>query len=410
MGTSKFLDTFQNQRLKFQLNIPLFYFTSFSRFFIDGDVRIKEIFEEFDPLETGSIDYLTWSMMLSPKVRVRTHQQHPLFPLVSDIDLSSIFVLKLQNLPEVTKKCRTAGRLSNACPTDEEIELLNAMYDRGRRLAKEASKSGVRLLIDAEQVRYQPAIDNFVLGLQRQFNVGNEPIVYNTYQCYLRDSLERLYTDVARSERFGYHFGAKIVRGAYMEREREFAKSMNMEDPIHRTIAKTHECYDNAVDYLLRHSSRSDLKVEIMCATHNQASIENAIKSMDSYGIDRRASTVCFAQLYGMSDQLVSEAVDTRAQTGPFNLVQQMRQSNTPPNPHSCILHLFFLVSNCGAKKTFNLGKNGYRSYKYLPYGEVNEVIPYLLRRASENSAIVGGATEELNRINAELKRRLMTP
>jgi proline dehydrogenase len=180
------------------------------------------------------------------------------------------------------------------------------MYERGRRLANEAAKSGVRLLIDAEQVRYQPAIDNLVLGLQRQFNIGDKPIIYNTYQCYLRDAPERLRIDVARSERFGYHFGAKLVRGAYMESERELAESLDLEDPIHPTIEETHECYDKAVDYLLQHSIRSDLNVEIMCATHNRASIVNAIESMNSYGIDRTASTICFAQLYGMSDQLVS--------------------------------------------------------------------------------------------------------
>ena len=104
------------------------------------------------------------------------------------------------------------GRLADACPTDEEITLLNCMYNRGRKLGKEASKCGVRLLIDAEQVRYQPAIDNLVLELQRQFNTGDIPIIFNTYQCYLKDSPERLRTDVARSERFQYHFGAKIVR------------------------------------------------------------------------------------------------------------------------------------------------------------------------------------------------------
>ena len=184
------------------------------------------------------------------------------------------------------------------------------MFHRGRRLATEAATLGVRLLIDAEQVRYQPAIDNLVLGLQREFNVvGDTPIVYNTYQCYLRDAHERLRMDVARSERFGFHFGAKLVRGAYMESEREMARSLNLEDPIHPTIEETHRCYDNAVDYLLRYSTstRSDWNVEMMCATHNRASIVNAIQSMESYGIDRRAPTICFAQLYGMSDQLVSK-------------------------------------------------------------------------------------------------------
>jgi proline dehydrogenase len=183
------------------------------------------------------------------------------------------------------------------------------MYDRGRLLGEEAAKSGVRLLIDAEQKRYQPAIDNLVLELQRQFNGSDKPIIYNTYQCYLQDSPERLQTDVERSERFNYHFGAKLVRGAYMESERELAEAVGDPDPIHPTIEETHECYNNSVDYLLRHSAKSDLNVEIMCATHNEASITKAIESMNDYGIDRRSSTLCFAQLYGMSDALVSDII-----------------------------------------------------------------------------------------------------
>jgi len=214
-------------------------------------------------------------------------------------------------------------------------------------------------LIDAEQVRYQPAIDNLVLELQRQFNTGDIPIIFNTYQCYLKDSPERLRTDVARSERFQYHFGAKIVRGAYMESERELAASLFLDDPIHATIEDTHNCYNESVEYLLEHSTKSELNLEILCGTHNQNSIVQAINSMNKYGIDRSADTVCFAQLFGMSDEL-----------------------------------------------TLNLGKNGYRAYKYVPYGEVDEVVPYLLRRAKENSAIMGGAAIELGMLSTELKRR----
>ena len=298
---------------------------------MDGDVRIKEIFEEFDPDNTGNIDYITWSMMLSPK-----------------------------DLPKIVSSCQAAGRLSEACPTDEEIELLEAMYNRGRTLGEAAAKKGVRLLIDAEQVRYQPAIDNLVLELQRQFNTGDKPIIYNTYQCYLQDTTERLRTDVTRAERFNYHFGAKLVRGAYMESERELAEAAEMPDPIQPNIQATHDCYNVSVDFLLRHSIEGDQKAEVMCATHNQESIEKAIIAMNKYGVDRKATTISFAQLYGMSDHL-----------------------------------------------SYNLGKHDYRVYKYVPYGEVHEVMPYLLRRARENSAIVGGATLELDMIGQELRNRM---
>jgi proline dehydrogenase len=307
-----------------------------SRFFVDGETRIKEIFEEFDPKDTGYIDYITWATMLSPR-----------------------------DLPKIMKSCSSVGRLSQACPTDEEIELLDAMFDRGRVLGEEAAKRGTRLLVDAEQYEYQPAIDNLVLELQKKFNstsVADKPIIYNTYQCYRKDTPERLRIDVGRSERHNYHFGAKLVRGAYMERERIEAKKKGVPDPIHDSIIDTHACYDESVDYLLAHSTKSDKKVELMCATHNQTSILNAIESMNRHGIDRKESTVCFGQLYGMSDHL-----------------------------------------------TFNLGSHGYRAFKYVPYGEVDEAIEYLLRRARENSSVVGGAKRELDMIKRELRRRLQT-
>ena len=148
-----------------------------------------------------------------------------------------------------------------------------------------------------------------------------------------------------------------------MESERILAETMGLASPIHDTIEDTHKCYNDAVDFLLQHSVQSDKTVEFMCATHNQRSIELAIEAMNKYGVDRRGSSVCFGQLYGMSDNL-----------------------------------------------SFNLGKHGYRAYKYVPYGQVHEVMPYLLRRARENSAIVGGAAKELNLIHDELRRRLLVP
>lgn len=91
-----------------------------------------------------------------------------------------------------------------------------------------------------------------------------------------------------------------------MESERELAASLFLDDPIHATIEDTHNCYNESVDYLLSHSTQSDLNVEVICGTHNQNSIVQAIASMNKYGIDRSADTICFAQLYGMSDELVS--------------------------------------------------------------------------------------------------------
>lgn len=150
----------------------------------DSETDLEEMFELLDPDHTGRVDFLTWSMLLSPS-----------------------------DLPRITSKCREIGPLALVSPTEEEVELMEAMFNRGHELAKEASKCGTRLLIDAEQYRFQPAIDNLVLDLQRNYNAtdkADSPIIYNTYQCYLKDTSERLRMDMERSERYSYHFGAKV--------------------------------------------------------------------------------------------------------------------------------------------------------------------------------------------------------
>lgn len=308
----------------------------FHLFFKDDHSKLQEMLEKLHPDEsTGLIDYISWSMLLSPR-----------------------------DLPSITSGCREIGPLALATPTEEEVELIEKMYERGHTLAKDAAQHGTRLLIDAEQARFQPAIDNLVLDLQQTYNATSKsdfPVVYNTYQCYLKDELDRLQTDVERSERFGYHFGAKLVRGAYMESERELALTLGYPSPIHDSIEDTHKSYNGSVELLMRHAKKSDKQVEVMLATHNQESVEKAIAVMNELEIDRNSPTVAFAQLYGMKDNL-----------------------------------------------TFNLGRHGYRAYKYVPYGEIKMVMPYLIRRAHENSAIAGGTKGDLDMIQFELKRRLM--
>lgn len=284
--------------------------------------------------DKNRVDFITWTMLLSPT-----------------------------DLPNISGGLRMDGPLAFCIPTAEEAILIANMYDRGRILAQEAAACGTRLLVDAEQVRFQPAIDNLVLELQRTYNsaeTASYPIIYNTYQCYLKDASKRLQTDVERSRRYNYHFGAKLVRGAYMESERALAKSLGVPSPIHETIEDTHSSYNNAVEFLLRYSLQSNQSTELMCATHNQQTIELAIEAMNKLGIDRAAQVISFAQLYGMKDNL-----------------------------------------------TFNLGRNGFRAYKYVPYGPIKMVMPYLLRRANENSAIAGGASGDQTMIIEELKRRL---
>lgn len=253
----------------------------FRVFFRDDYTLLKEMLQDdalFRNHTSGDVDYITWSMMLSPS-----------------------------HLPQITKGCRDVGPLSLATPTDEEVELIGTMFQRGHALAREATECGTRLLIDAEQVRFQPAIDNLVLDLQRNHNTSEFPIIYNTYQCYLKDCMNRLKVDVERSERFSYHFGAKLVRGAYMESEREIAQKLGYPSPIHDTKEDTDRCYDQAADYLLAESIKDGRKgkIELMLASHNQQSIETAIEAMNKYGINRTHNTLLsFGQLFGMMDNL----------------------------------------------------------------------------------------------------------
>eukprot|EP01083_Nonionella_stella_P072487 195524_1 len=282
------------------------------------------------------------------------------------------------DLPRVTSRCKSVGPMALATPSVEEIELLKSLHSRAHTIAQMASDHGVRLLIDAEHVRYQPAIDHLALELQATFNNVEKtkvPIIFQTYQCYLKDSFKRIQIDLERSKRYGYHFAAKLVRGAYRTHEAERARERNEESPVFSIIEDTHESYDQAVEYLLKQSActKSEIsdhlehggsKIEIMCATHNQVSIEKAVRLMDILTLHQErqgSATVHFAQLYGMCDHL-----------------------------------------------TYPLGKNRYSVFKYLPYGPIDEVMPYLLRRAEENSDVLGNTGKEIYLLKKELRRRMV--
>lgn len=299
------------------------------------DHQLKEVIESLDPTDSGLVDFISFAEMLTP-----------------------------YNLPSFTVKCKSIGPLARVTPSSDEIILMKRMSERLHTLATDAAQNGTRLLIDAEHQKYQPAIDNLVLELQKKFNAKDKtdrPIVFNTYQCYLKDTLERVEMDVKRSERYSFHLGAKLVRGAYMEHERERSKKLKYPCPIHDTAEDTHQCYDDVVEYLLRYRWQHGSGTEIMVATHNQESIGKAIALMKQFGLEPEDSSVYFAQLFGMRDNI-----------------------------------------------SFPLGSNGYNVFKYLPYGKVEEVMPYLLRRAAENSAVLGDTVSELDLLKKALYKRVL--
>ncbi|KAM9371742.1 proline dehydrogenase 1, mitochondrial [Phaethornis superciliosus] len=244
--------------------------------------------------------------------------------------------------------------------TEEEDLQMKRMLQRMDVLAKRATEKGVRLMVDAEQSYFQPAISRLTLEMQRRFN-RDRAIIFNTYQCYLKEAYDNVTVDVELSRREGWHFGTKLVRGAYMEQERERAAQIGYEDPINPTYEKTNEMYHRCLDYILEEIKHSQ-KASVMVASHNEDTVKFTLCRMMELGIHPSEKKVYFGQLLGMCDQI-----------------------------------------------TFPLGQAGFPVYKYVPYGPVNEVLPYLSRRAQENRGFMQRATRERDLLWREVKRRLLS-
>jgi proline dehydrogenase len=183
-------------------------------------------------------------------------------------------------------------------------------------------------------------------------------IVFNTFQLYRHDRLSFLKQSADEAKSKGYVLGAKLVRGAYMEKERLRATEMSYEDPIQADKESTDRDFDAALRYSLEHIDH----LHLFIGTHNEASCLLAADLMQQTGIPSNSDKVHFSQLYGMSDNI-----------------------------------------------SFNLAKNGYHVSKYLPYGPVEDVIPYLMRRAEENTSVAGQTGRELGLIKKELDRRKLS-
>lgn len=310
------------------------FLMAYDEFFTGGQEAALRAFQAADTEADGRLDVAEWSS-----------------------------ALVLDNLGATVSLCKQRGPLADAALDAEEMELVSKMLARADRLSSIAHDLNVRLMIDAEHTYFQPAIDHVTHTLAKRYN-RQRPIVYNTYQLYLVDSHERLRTDLLKAQREGVHFACKVVRGAYMTLERARAQEMGYPDPILPSLEATHANYDNTVAMLLRRIVRGE-KVEVMLATHNQRSIEKALRELEVMEAAEGApgagaGAVYFGQLQGMADHL-----------------------------------------------TFSLGGRGYNAYKYVPYGRVDEVLPYLIRRAQENGDMLGGSAHESGLLFRELRRRL---
>ncbi len=228
------------------------------------------------------------------------------------------------------------------------------IHNRVNEICEYAHSIGQPVFIDAEETWIQDAIDRLATEMMEKYN-RETVIVYNTIQLYRNDRLQFLKESRRAATEGGYFLGLKLVRGAYMEKERERAAQQGYPSPINDSKKATDDAYDAAVEYCVKHVDR----VSVVAGTHNETSTQRLVQLMYEKRIVPDHHHIYFSQLYGMSDNL-----------------------------------------------SYVLAKNGYNVSKYVPYGPVEDAIPYLVRRAEENSAVAGQVSRELDLINTELKRR----
>lgn len=236
----------------------------------------------------------------------------------------------------------------------QEIAEWSRVEERMHKLAKLAYEKEVPLYVDAEDYAFQPAIDDLTWRMMKLYN-KKRAIVFNTIQAYRHDRYEFLHAMHEKAHTEGIKYGVKLVRGAYMEKERDRAAEGGYASPIHKNKDATDKCFNDCLRYIVKHIK----DFELCNGTHNEESTYLLVELMKKYDIDKHDTRIYSAQLMGMSDHI-----------------------------------------------SYNLAHEGYNVAKYVPFGPVREMMPYLIRRAQENSSAQGQTGRELKLINHELKQR----
>ncbi|XP_018652488.1 putative proline oxidase [Schistosoma mansoni] len=268
-----------------------------------------------------------------------------------EYDLASLFILKNKKTGEVEQLVPTL--------TIEGIEEMRNMIKRVDTLASYAKSVGVRVMVDAEQSYFQPAIRRLIIEMMRLFN-KDKAVIFGTYQCYLKEALESLTQDLNHAATENFYFGAKLVRGAYMDQVNvhQFFQPFFM-----FTFSTCHHCCvytEFEIHCMVEMSSCTGSWMRTAGKSHNRTSWPPSVSRMHEYDISPKDRLICFGQLLGMCDQI-----------------------------------------------SFTLSQAGYSVYKYVPYGPVEEVLPYLSRRALENGSVLNCTLTERQLLWSELKRRL---
>jgi proline dehydrogenase len=238
--------------------------------------------------------------------------------------------------------------------TAQEETEYKKVTDRFDRICRTAFDANVFVMVDAEETWIQDAIDEMTEEMMKKYN-REKAVVFNTLQLYRHDRLAFLKTTIEKAKSGNWFPAFKLVRGAYMEKERERAEKMGYTSPIHKTKNKVDRDYDSALDYCLDNFPF----VSVFAGTHNEESSLHLVKKMQDKSIAKNDEHIYFSQLFGMSDNI-----------------------------------------------SFNLASEGYNVAKYIPYGPVRDVMPYLIRRAEENTSVAGQTGRELRLITSEISRR----
>ena len=237
---------------------------------------------------------------------------------------------------------------------EKELKAYNNIAERFDAICKAAYDLDVPLFIDAEDSWVQKTIDRLCENMMGKYNT-EKVVIYTTLQFYRWDRLDYLKDLHKKAKENNCKIGVKLVRGAYMEKERERANDMGYKDPIQLTKEATDHDYDLALKYCVENLE----DISICAGTHNEDSSQFLADLMQKNGVDKTDKRIYFAQLLGMSDHI-----------------------------------------------SFNLSNEKYNVAKYVPYGPIKEVLPYLIRRAEENTSVAGQTSRELSLIQKEIRRR----
>ena len=293
---------------------------------------------------------------------VEGKEEEKQFDAALEMTLKTVeFAKERQAIPFAVFKPTGLGRLdlytkvgANQTLSNEEIVEWNKVKERFELICKTAHTKDVALLIDAEESWMQDAADDLVEEMMRKYN-KEKVIVFNTLQMYRWDRMDYLKELHKRAQAEGFYIGMKLVRGAYMEKENKRAEENGYPTPICASKQATDDNYNAAVDYMMKHID----KMAIFAGTHNEESSYKLMEMLTEKGISKNDPRIWFGQLYGMSDNI-----------------------------------------------SYNLAANDFNVAKYLPFGPVRDVMPYLIRRAEENTSVAGQTTRELNLLKTERERR----